>query len=475
MSLSSVFNVARSAMNATQTIIQTAGHNIANVETEGYSRQRVELTHAPEQHWTFGSVGTGVQIQNVTRAREELLDGSYRTEASGAASAQLRHDLLANVEGILGEPSDTGLSAAMDAFWSSWSDLATQPTSAAAKSVVQQRAQNVASILNSFDSRLTDLKSQTSINLDNTVSKINTLVDHIADLNNRIVSSEVDGTQAPDLRDQRDQAIDELAKLGDVRVIPSMGGSVQVLLGANSVVDGSLARHVQTFTNQSTGAIGLKLTTGTEAMLPVGGSAQTMLDFLNGDLKDTQGRLDAIAKALVTTVNTLHKTGSIYPTTGAPTAAGDFFDPTKLTARDIALSSAVAGNAANIASAATTPTPPNIAGAGNNEIALAMAGLRNAPNQVTYVNALGATETDSFANFYRDTASRIGTRVTNAATDAEVHKTLATQADTRRKSVSGVNVDEELTTLMRAQQAYAAAAKVVSIASEMMKTLVDIV
>src|SRR5205085_4401837 len=111
MSLGAVLNTARSAMNAQQLIIQTAGHNIANVETEGYSRQRVELASSFEQHWTYGRVGTGVSITNVTQSRDAMLDASYRGEASGAASSDLKHQLLSGVEGILDEPSDNGLAA----------------------------------------------------------------------------------------------------------------------------------------------------------------------------------------------------------------------------------------------------------------------------------------------------------------------------------------------------------------------------
>jgi flagellar hook-associated protein 1 FlgK len=475
MSLGSVLSIARSALNAQQTVMQTAGHNIANVETEGYSRQRTELAANYPQHWTYGSVGTGVIVQNVSRARDALLDTSYRGEASGAASSQLRHDLLESVQNVLGEPSETGLSSAMDAFWSSWSDLATSPTSPAARSVVQQAGQNVASILNSFDARLTDLRAQTLVRVDNAAERINTLADQIASLNSQIVSSEVDGTTASDLRDQRDRAIDELAGLGDVRTTAAAAGSVQVMLGANSIVDGSSARHIKTITTAS-GQVGLQLEKGTEPMLSVGGSTQTLLDFVNRDLPDMQSRLDALASSLVTQVNAIQTAGVIYPAGGgAPVAAGAFFDPTKVTARDISLSTAVAASATNIAASAATPSGTNVAGPGNNEIALRLAGLRTAANQVTYVTPGGATETGSFADFYRDTASRLGTQVTNAASDAQVHATLASQADARRQSISGVNLDEELTTLMRAQQAYAAAAKVISAADEMMQTLVQMI
>ncbi|MBV9881231.1 MAG: flagellar hook-associated protein FlgK [Gemmatirosa sp.] len=474
MSLGSVLSIARSGMNAQQTIIQTAGHNIANVQTEGYSRQRVELTENYPERWSYGSIGTGVVITNVTHARDEMLDASYRTEASGAAASQLRHDLLASVEGVLGEPSDTGLSSAMDAFWSSWSDLASQPTSTAARSVVQQRGNNVASILNSFDSRLTDLRSQTLSQLETGLTQINTLAQQIAALNGQITSSEVGGNTAGDLRDQRDLAIDKLAKLGSVRVIPANDGSAQVELGNNTIVDGVNARTLETMTT-STGALALKLRNGVEPILPVGGTTQATLDFLNVDLVDTQGRLDALAQGLVTQVNAAHTAGVTYSAAGVATAAPDFFDASMglVTARSIRLSTQVAASASNIAASAAFPSGTNIAGPGNNEVALSLAGFRSAPNLVTYVTPAGTTENDSFGNFYRDTASRLGTQVTNAGSDAQVHDTLATQADARRQSVSGVNLDEELTTLMRAQQAYAAAAKVISTASEMMKTLVD--
>jgi flagellar hook-associated protein 1 FlgK len=200
MSINSVLNIASGAMAAQQTIIQTTGNNISNVSTPGYSRQRVELGALAEQHWNYGSVGSGVSVLNVTQARDSMLDSAYRVESSSASGAQLKQGLLGNIEGVLGEPSDTGLASAMDAFWSSWSDLATQPTSPAARSVVQQRGQQVASMLNGFDTRLTDLSQQAAVQLDSTATQINSLSDQIAQLNGRIVSTEVDGTTTPSTR-----------------------------------------------------------------------------------------------------------------------------------------------------------------------------------------------------------------------------------------------------------------------------------
>ena len=471
MSLGSVLGIARSGMSAQQLIIDTAGHNIANVDTEGYSRQRVELSADFTKQPMLGQMGNGVRAVDIAQLRDFALDTAYRDEASGSASSQLRKDLLGGIESLLGEPSDTGLAAAMDAFWSSWSDLASQPASSAARSVVQQNGQHVAEMLNGFDRQLVGMRQQVSTQLDQTVTRINQLSDQIAGYNERIMGAEVGGTTAADLRDKRNLAIDELAKLGDTHVIEYPNGSLQVSLGTNTLVDGTTGRHARTIVS-STGVVGIHLDPGNEPALPFGGTSQAMLDFMNRDLPDVRGQLDALANGLVTAVNAIHATGELYPATGAPVAAGNFFDPTHVTAGDISLSAAVAASAQNIAAGAAAAAIP---GPGNNDVALALAGLRSAAGQVTYVDTTGQTQSGSFTSFYGDVASRLGARVSAAGTDADVHATLADQADTRRKSVSGVNLDEELTTLMRAQQAYAAAAKVISTASDMMKTLVDMI
>src|SRR5689334_8017584 len=188
-------------MNAQQTIIQVVGHNIANAETQGYSRQRTTLTANTPEHWTYGSVGTGVALAKIERLRDESLDSSYRGESGDASAHRTRADLLGSVEGILGEPSDDGLAASMDAFWGAWSDLATNPSSSAARSVVQQRGAIVATTLNGFDGQLKQLRDQVQLKLTNSVADMNTLADQIATLNGRIVASEAGGTVANDLRD----------------------------------------------------------------------------------------------------------------------------------------------------------------------------------------------------------------------------------------------------------------------------------
>lgn len=502
MSLGSILSVARTALGAQQAVIQTAGHNIANVQTEGFSRQRVELAPNNAQRWSYGSVGTGVVIDNVRRARDELLDVGVRQEAGGEAAAGTRKELLSAVEGVLGEPSETGLASAMDAFWSSWSDLATMPASQAARHVVVQRAGAAATTLNTFDARLSELRTQTTLRLDNTLDEANGLATQIAQLNGRIVAVEAGGSrEASDLRDQRDLAIDKLAKFGDVHALPRADGSVQVTFGTHTLVDGITAKQLVR-TSDPFGNVALAFADAPGRPLqPLGGSTQAMVEFLNRDLRGTQDQLDAVANALARTVNAVHGQGRdaagtappdffVNKATGAFDAAASPFAVVPadgaVTARTIGVNAALVAEPGRVATSSDTTRPAD------NDVALALAGLRTTATAVVGGAAtptafvlpdrtgvpgalLPATAPITFADFYRATASGLAVRVQDADADATVHATLAEQARGRRDAVTGVNVDEELTTLMRAQQAYAAAAKIVSAADEMMKTVLGMI
>lgn len=507
MSLGSVLGTARSALAAQQLVIDTAGHNIANAQTAGYTRQRVELEAAAPQRMPYGQVGAGVQVTDITRSRDELLDTAVRRESGGESAATQRHALLSGVEEILGEPSDTGLAAAMDAFWSAWSDLAAQPGNAAAKPVVVQRGEAAATMLNQFDGRLADLRTQAAAAVDAGLTQVNGLARQVADLNQRIVADEVGGHESNDLRDARDRAVDQLATFGAVQALPKPDGSVQVVFGTYALVEGIAARQLQRTTDADGSAALAFADQPGQALKPVGGSTQENLDFLNGGARDVQDRLDALASGLARAVNQV--VAQHTDASGAPAgpffvskvdgqfdaAANPFARPAAagtVTARTISVRAALAADASALPASSSAARPSD------NDLALAIAGLRTSPTAtlggvsvafrlpdrskaptttggVTTPALAAAAAPTTFADFYNATVSGLGVQVKAAADDAEVRGTLAGQARARRDSADGVNVDEELTTLMQAQQAYAAAAKVVTAADEMMKTLVEMI
>lgn len=477
----SLLSIARGALLTHETAMQVTSQNIANAENPGYSRQIAVVETNPSANFVYGNVGTGVHVATVTRQRDILLDARYREDSSSAGKFGLREDLLGQLQGIFGEPSDSGLSATMDAFWSSWADLANSPNSGSARVSVQQRGQQVATMLNSFNTRLSDAHRSTLPRIQNAIAEINQTASTVAELNGQIMGAEVGGHSANDLRDKRDMLLDKLASMGGSSVIERLDGSVQVMLGSITLVDGTTARHLAVAPNPpvpppATPVVDmpLKITAlgSSEPLQYVGGQLGATLTIANTDIPGLRQRLDALAASLVQGVNAVHATGFVFPGGATPgVAAGNFFQAppagTVITAANIALDMSATG-------AGSSPT--NVAASGviggplDNTLALAMSRLRTATASVTY--PAGASP-QSYADFYRDTVTVLGLQTSQAHDDASVYSTLADQSDTRRKSVSGVATDEELVQLMRHQAAYAAASKLVSAADEMLKTLIN--
>jgi flagellar hook-associated protein 1 len=479
---SGIFSIARSALIAQQQVMQTIGQNIANAETPGYSRQEAVLTTNMPVRMHYGMVGTGVHVETIIRKRDILLDEGFRQASAQASQTELRHSTLSSVEDIFGEPSDAGLSNALDQYWNSWSDLASTPSSQAARAVVQQRGSQVAGLLNSYDAGLNQQRSFNVDRLQNVVADINQMAVQVADLNTRISASESTGAGSPDLSDQRDVLLDRLATLAGTRVVPQPDHSVVVIIGNSTLVDGNSARKLMIdlvppnppLASPSPDVpVRVRMGNSVDALSPLGGQVKAMVDVINKDIPELRNRINTIASSLVTAVNTAHTAGYVFSGTTLPgVAAGNFFDPgtvsAPVTASSIKLSTAVTADINNIA-ASNDPLAPL-----NNSVANAMTALRNNTTTVTYNNG-SSTETGSFLSFFRSTATRLGLDVRTSGDDNTVANVLTEQAEARRQSVSGVNTDEELVQMMRVQQSYVAATKLVKTADEMLQTLLSLV
>lgn len=478
-----LFSIARTALTAHQVALQTISQNIANAETPGYSRQEAVLSATTPVRFPYGNVGTGVTVDTIRRKRDVLLDDSFRSANALAGQSDMRSNLMGQVEGIFGEPTDQGMANALDQFWNSWSDLSAAPDSLSARSVVQQRGRQLAQLFNDFDTQLTQQRTSNLERLSNSVEQINALASQVAELNVRIVTSESNGNQNNDLRDLRDTRLDELAKLAGTRVLNNADGSVSVLIGNSTLVDGDTASPVKVelvnpvplpATPLTDVPVRLRLGDSPDAIYPLGGQVAALKDVLNTDIPQLRGRLDAMASQLVTAVNTAHAGGFTFTGNTIPgTAAGNFFAagtvPNPVRAANIRLDAAITADPARIAASGNANGPTD------NAVAQAMAALRSQANTVSWTDASGATETGTFVSFFRSSMTRLGIEVSAASDNAGVMQSLVDQADTRRQSVSGVNTDEELVQMMRVQQSYAAASKMIKVADDMLQTLLSLV
>jgi len=480
---SGLFSIARSALLTHQTALQTVSQNIANAETPGYSRQEVVRVANTPVRMSYGSVGTGVSIATIIRKRDILLDESFRSASTLASGTEMRRDLLRQVEGIFGEPSDEGMSNALDQFWGAWSDLSASPSSLAARSVVQQRGRQVGQLFNEYDTQLSQQRTSHLERLNNTVSGINSLATQVAELNNRIVTSESNGNTNNDLRDLRDLKLDQLSQVGGTRVINQANGSVSVLIGNSTLVEGSTARPLSLrlelpnplpTTPITDVNVRIQLGDSPDRLAPLAGELRSLVTVINVDIPEARGRLDAMAAQLVTAVNDVHTTGYVFSGTTLPgTAAGNFFDAGSMAnpvrAANMQLDAAVVADPSRIAAS------NDLNGPTANGTAQAMAALRIAEGAVSWTSPLGTTETGSFLGFFRGMVTRIGIETASATDESTAYRTLAEQAETRRQSISGVSTDEELISMMNIQKSYQAAAKLIQSADEMLQTLLSII
>jgi flagellar hook-associated protein 1 len=483
---SGLFSIARSALLTHQTALQTISQNVANAETPGYSRQEAVLSANTPVRMPYGNVGTGVSVSTIIRKRDILLDESFRSANTLAGDASMRRDLLSQVESVFGEPSDAGMANALDQFWNSWSDLSAQPSSLAARAVVQQRGRQLGQLFNDYDTQLTTIRNSTLERLDNTVSRINSLATQVAELNVRITASEAGGASANDLRDQRDLRLDELSKIAGTRVIPQPNGSVSVTIGNSMLVENDTAVPLSVQMERpnplpSTPLVDvpvrIRLGNSPDRLAPLAGELSAMVTVLNTEIPGARSRLDAMASQLATAVNTAHSGGYTFSGNTIPgTPAGNFFDPgtvgAPVTAASFKLHSAVAGDPLRIA-ASGNPNGPT-----DNSVAQTLSGLRSAENTVRWPDLpppAEPKEAGSFIGFFRTLVTRIGIQTASATDDAAVADNLTDQANLRRQSVSGVNTDEELVNMLRVQQSYQAATKMIKVADEMLDTLISLV
>ncbi|OED31623.1 flagellar hook-associated protein FlgK [Planococcus maritimus] len=235
MSTFHTLETGRRGLSAGQASLSTTGHNIANANTKGYSRQQVNTSSAASlEVWTSqgkGQLGTGVSVDSVMRVRDRFLDQQYRGHTAELAEWQTKSEALGNVETILGEPGENGLNASMGRLWSAWQDLESDPSNAAVQAVVKERAQAFADVAKTIDRSMGDLKVELTDRTAAAQTEAQTLISRIEELNKHISQN---GAQANDLRDARDAAVDELSQLMDIKVTEKADGSYALALASNN-------------------------------------------------------------------------------------------------------------------------------------------------------------------------------------------------------------------------------------------------
>ncbi|MDN4620370.1 flagellar hook-associated protein FlgK [Paenibacillus sp. PsM32] len=498
---------SRRSLSTTTVSLNTVAHNIANADTVGYSRQVVHTSATnPLEAVAFknatsaGQIGTGVEATSVQRVRSLFLDTQYRGENSSLSSWTTKTDTLSKLETVINEPSDTGMQTVLNNFWSAWSDLSNNPQSTTNQKILKEKTLSLTDSMNQMSKQLdtlsTDLTS--SINLDTTT--VNSLLSTVGSLNQSIMSIESLGNDANDLRDQRDYAVDQLSKYGNVTTTELSDG-YQINFGGQVGVTGSTvtpvtAASLQTayqggtltsgemhglFTSRDQYVVDQKskldqlantLANGELTVNLPAGSVIPNGTILNGvTYSDEAGNrtLKSSLSVTVNGINGLQKLG--YNSAGDQ--GTDFFTASDsggtITAGNITLNSSLQKDPSLIAfSLRTTGTGDNEkVVAGNGGLALIMSELQN-----TKMN-FGTSTATTVQDYFNSMVGELGVDSAEAKRQTQNAQTLTDQVDSNRQSVSGVSLDEEMSDLLKFQHAYSASSRFMTTMDQLLDRLIN--
>jgi len=401
-----------------QASIATTGHNIANANTKGYSRQQVNQSTSPSLNvWANGEVnpsqlGTGVSLDSITRVRDQFLDGQYRDHNGTLGEWSVSQETLDRLELIINEPSKTGLQSAMDQLSNAWQDLENDPNSASAKAVLKERAQEFVNTAQAMYSSMETLKSDLTQQTTEKIDEVNGYLEQIAELNKSIKRT---GANANDLLDRRDVLVEELSKMVSIKVTNSADGTNNITLRTDntSLVNGT--NHTD-ITDRS-GVTGGNETFGGE-LAGISKSLEKVDDYqrdLTMTVKDF-ANANGMSLDSPTSENLFTKEAGVFTIEGLGINA----DASKYTAPDTMELDA-----------------------------------KNAKKSFqTLVSKLGA-ESQAAINYVANYEATL----------------LAT--DSRRQSVTGVSLDEEMANLIKYQHSYSAAARMISTTDQMLDTIIN--
>ncbi|MGE3961800.1 MAG: flagellar hook-associated protein FlgK [Dehalococcoidia bacterium] len=455
MGISVGLNSAVRSLLAQQQAMDAVSHNIANVNTPGYSRQRIHLgAVAPAGS---SGVGQGVEVLSVERVRDLFVDFQIRTQSHSAGDYQARADSLSLVELAFGEPSDNGLRAVLGQFFNAWRDLANAPQQSAARSAVVQAGETLAFVAQRLTRSMTEIRADANTRLEASVGEINELSKQVAALNQRIIEVRASGDPASDLTDQRDLALDRLSELIDLTTYEHEDGHVDVFVGGRSLVQGVKTGEIALTINPANqNFYDVEWAQDGAAVVVKSGEVGGLLYQRDTDLPARIADLDTLVAQVITDVNAVHAAG--YAQDGVTTGTAFF---TGTGAADVAVNAAVKGDLGLVAAA----TAAGASGDGSG--ALAIADLQRATNLTS--------GSQTYEDYFNGMLTRLGVSVRDAAGIAAAQGATIQHLEQLRASVSGVNLDEEMVAMIQFQKGYEAAAKVISTIDQMLDELMAMV
>jgi flagellar hook-associated protein 1 FlgK len=453
-------SVALQSLLTQQGALEVTANNIANANTPGYSREVPVLEESPPILSGNTMVGTGVTLASVQSVRDNILDLRIDQETSQQSSLNSYVDSMNQVQALFNETQGTGLQTDLSNFFNSFQSLATDPTSSSLRQSVLIAGQNLANGFSQTSNNLATIQQGLDQSVLQNVQQVNQLTAQVANLNQQIAMVSNSGDNPGSLEDQRDEDLTNLSNLIDTAVIYSNNGTVTVTTTNGALlVSGDQSDALTTQINSATGMHDV-YAQGTDITSTIsGGQLQGLISARDDSVPSTQSSLDNLAASLIAAVNKQQTSG--YDLNGAQGL--DFFTPfTPTTA------GSNAGAAATMTVALTNPDEVAASSdgtSGDNSNATALANLQNA--QIISGQTAG--------DYYSNLIDQVGNEVSNSTSEQEAVGLVLQQLTNQQQSVSGVSLDEEATNLITYQQAYEAAARVISTVDELNEATIDMI
>lgn len=467
MDLIAILNLGASSLAAHRAVTATAGHNMANVNTPGYARQRAELVTRGAQFWAPSSyLGRGVVLERVTQARDRFIERQLPAVLGNAARSSAEAHALRSVN-ALDPDGPGGLAAAIGDFYSSARALSQNAGDMSLRRAFVGTSQRLALAFNRTAQGLEFARDGLDAELENMVAEVNISASELAELNAAIKSARSSGAEPNDLLDRRQMLVDRLAELTGATPINDGEGYVNIALpGGLALVSGVRAGSLSTVADPGLGGhLALQLTradgTGPQALTAAqfGGRAAGLLEARDAVIGQALDRLDSLAFDLATGINLLHSAG--LDLSGN---SGNNLFTVPVTPGGAA--STIAVNAAIVAD-------PRLIAAGRNP----GGGAGDAWNLFRIINTetanLATSGVPAAATLSRITAD-FGAATRRAEAVTVQDQTMADHLHAMREATAGVSIDEEMVTLTQAQRAYEATMKVISTADQMLETLMQL-
>ncbi len=465
MSDITLLNIAKDSLLAHQIAIDLTGDNITNVNTPGYTRQRPVFNSRSYIGLGAGQAQLSVEIEKAERVYSRFLGVQINDKMHDLGYSEAKKGLLERAEMVFNESNGGGINELLNKFWNAWGNLSANPTGQAEREALVSASQALASALRSRSDELASVQDDANTEIAALVHKANGYISDIADLNREIEAIKTGKGDANDLRDKRAEALKGLAKILDFQQLNGQNNSVNVFLSNGMpLVEDNRAWKLDVVTdpdrhpdNPDFYDIIFQDDPDKKALNDnvKKGELAGSLEVRDVTVSDYIDKLNGLARAIIDSINAQHQLG--YDMNHDP--GEDFFEPATM-ARDMRVNPDIVADVNKIAASMGIDTVDG----GNAE---AIEKLKDS----LIMNGNSST----FNSYYATLVGRVGQDLADDTREFNHHTDIMTQLTNKREEISGVSIDEEMINLTRYQLGYNSAAKLCTIASKLIDTLLNMV